>query len=279
MFHAWRGPFTRMVLGVLLVLSADWASAQKSTPKIRNGTISSQWSSVGAVIVNVGGGSYEECTGTVIAPRWILTAGHCLYNNGGASVTFLIGKDYLSPVTTYTVDQTIYDPSYNGTTTGGHDLGLVHVTADIPLLAFKLNSHALTSSVIGSYALTLGYGVTQSNVANTSKYTTMLMINSYDGNYAYSNYSSTLSGTCDGDSGGPLYVYDTDGFPLILGTTSYGNSTSCSANTLSAFQRIDTDLSFITSNVGSATCRDGQSCDGIFRTGMETPVQSARTTP
>jgi len=271
MFDAWRSPFIRLAPAVLLVMSAHLARAQSITPKIANGTLTSQWPGVGVVFTNTGGGSYSECTGTVIAPRWILTAAHCL-DAPAADVSFLIGNDYTSPVATYTADQVIVDPSYN-VATAAHDLGLIHVTADIPLLAFKLNSQPLTSSIVGSYALTMGYGLTKNNPNNSLKYSTMLLINSYDSNDEYSSYNSTSSGTCEGDSGGPLYVYDTDGFPLILGATSYGTSATCGAsNSQNAFQRIDVGLSFITGSVGSGICLDGQSCDGIFRDGVEVPV-------
>ena len=257
-------------LGLLLALSSVSTRAESLTPDIRSGSVSSQWPGVGTVYIDLGGGAFETCTGTVIAPRWVLTAAHCA---GGSHYSFLVGNDYTSPVATYDADQTFFDPSFDGShLQNGHDLGLIHVVTDIPLLGFKLNSQPLASGVNGSHALAMGYGVTATNNNNTAKYIATLTIASYDSRLVYSNSISPAPSTCEGDSGGPLFVYDADGFPLILATTSYGDSATCSQTTVSAFDRVDADLAFITSHVGSGICLNGQSCDGILRDGFEPPL-------
>ena len=254
------------------LLAADAVQARDVTPDIVSGQTTAQWPGVGVVLISLSGGGAYECTGTAITPRWVLTAAHCVDPasvGSGAAFSFLIGQSDAAPDATFASDQQTYHPSYNpANESNGHDIGLIHVTTDMPVFAFKLNSTFLTSGIDGSTALTIGYGTTSGAASDSGiKRIAAIVIASHDTRFLYSNY--TPSGTCSGDSGGPLYVYDADGFPLIIGATSFGDA---SCNSFSAYQRVDVDLSFVTAAVTSGLCLDGQSCDGVFRNGLEPPL-------
>ena len=260
--HAWQGSF---MTGVFFVSAALVAHARDPTPDIINGHVTSQWPGAGAVDVSTG----YMCSGIAISTRWVLTAAHCVdpAGVGSASFTFLMGTNINSPDATFTVDQSSYHPLFNSNDLGaGHDVALLHVTSDMPVLAFKLNSTALTPALNGSGALIIGYGVDSSGMNSGIKRTAAVVVSTFDAHIILADYASTSTGTCEGDSGSPLYVYDTDGFPLMLGVASFGDA---ACDQFSGFGRIDTDMVFVNSVVATGLCMDGQSCDGVLRNGFE----------
>ena len=266
-----------LVSATALLTTAAAASTPAATlsPEIVGGQASSQWPGVGAVLISLGGGSVAQCTGFAIAPQWVMSAAHCLLGASPGAVFFLTGADVTDPlspdVTTYDVDQVIVDPNFNiNDVTAGHDAGLIHIKdVDLPFLPLKLNTQSLVAaSVVGTHMLTMGYGTTSgAGSGDGIKRLAQVTISNLEG--AFIEIDNTTTGTCSGDSGGPAYVYDTDGFPLVLGLASFGDQ---NCQSFGGFQRIDREMLLVTAAVTTGLCTNGQSCEGIFRDGVDPPL-------
>jgi trypsin len=206
-----------------------------------------------------------SCTGTVIAPRVVLTAGHCVEDLqlGGfteaGEYTVVTGR--ATPRQTdggnvLTVSETHVFPGFDPGTTHG-DAALLVLAAPTPAPPIPLATAADSALYAGGAEVRLaGWGLTRPNAAappESLQTTTNVVLSpsacksrtqSYYPPYSTTEQMCTFdppdrrNGGCFGDSGGPVIAQRADGSPVELGIVSTGGP-RCSTRLPNIFTRAD----------------------------------------
>lgn len=252
-----------MALSLPAIAPASSGGAQASIINGRTAAIA-EFPSL-AFIVRSEGNSALSCTGTVISPRLVLTAAHCIedLDRGGIAppsrftvVTGLANPYRSTPAERLAVSATHVFPGYNPGT-GAGDAGLLVLAAptpappialataaDAPLYAegltvavagWGLNSFKPRSSLQTLQATT---GVVQSPATCKAKTRRYEPAYSPAAQMCTSSPPGLRTGGCFGDSGGPAIAYRADGSAVELGVVSTGGP-GCSTNVPNIFTRTD----------------------------------------
>jgi hypothetical protein len=174
------------------------------------------------------------CTGTVIAPRVVLTAAHCLplLSLGGSEV--VIGRKVdASAARHIKIVQTLPHPEW---VAPSHDVALVEIGEDAgiaPALATDTNDAA---SLSGNLVTLVGYGRDEHGRTGTRRFGTARVL---EMNSQHFRVEPEPALSCVGDSGGPALAV-VAGVERVVGVASYGDP-SCAA--VATYARLDIELS------------------------------------
>ena len=222
----------------------------------------------GAVVVllnRFGGGL---CTGTLIAPRVVLTAKHCVQSPGANQPSptgaFVVGVgDSINLLSsTFTVSDIATTPGVyydNGSLAGalvGIDIAVVTLTRAPPIEPYAVFRGEATE-LVGESIRAVGFGETPSGGAGL-KYSTESMVRCI-GCFGDSGVIYTGAMICQGDSGGPLLNANNE----VVGVSSFG--TGACGSGVNGFNRVDRFFDLIDSAVlaTDACLNNGaEVCDG-----------------
>ena len=222
----------------VLTGSADLDDAQlaKAASEIIGGATTSGYPAVGALTYD----GEPFCTGTVIAPRKVVTAAHCVVDMLPREVKFVLGANAYSPDTVLSVSALRAHPYYDDWSLD-NDIGLVTLAADAPVAPVGLLGD-MDGSFIGERFIFVGFGVSngyRQTGAGVKRAVTIPIAE-----VAPTQFTTTAAGvnTCSGDSGGPAFYTHPSGTLLLAGTTSYGDEYCVEYGT---DMRVDPYLSFL----------------------------------
>jgi secreted trypsin-like serine protease len=224
-----------------------------------------QWPSAVAIFRK----GHLHCTGSVIGPTKVLTAGHCVDGFNLANFQVIVGRpDLRNPAgQTIPVASGRVHPDFEQT--GLHDVAVVNLalpTAAPPLALATPEQTAATTSLgaplrVAGYGATKPFGVHLSPFLKTTvelvrtdqrclrAYTRDLfapesMICALGPKRKHPGRFKIHTSACSGDSGGPL-VADTPSGLVEVGTVSYGGALCGLSAAPTVYSRVSSSLGFI----------------------------------
>jgi V8-like Glu-specific endopeptidase len=197
---------------------------------------------------NLTGGEVALCTGEVISPHVILTAGHCTTGKGpyniylGDNINEIRGATDLLPGTAHT------QPMYSMNVIDNYDIGLIVLDnpIDASITPIPFNKSTDPNTLMGQPVRFIGYGSTgstsPSDTSAGTKRTVSTTLTKVQPRLL--DFTDSRHATCEGDSGGPALM-SIDGVDTIVGVTSFGGESQTGCIGGGEDTRVDLYVDFI----------------------------------
>jgi secreted trypsin-like serine protease len=234
-------------------------------------TADGSWPSVAYIktAFTAGGKNYtSNCTSTVVAPHWVVTAAHCTYGEPepltASQMTVITGRPNLNTNTgvSHAVAEIVRHSGYRP---GGlsYDIALLRLATatSAPPMEVALQSRVSTYQHLPNVPNVAGWGWTipgddtsssdvlretfvplqsgnacSAELAHVAPFDPSIMVCAGTG-------QTGATTTCHGDSGGPLVIHNSRRQPVLWGVTNWGQP-DCNGG-ISAFARVAAFTSFL----------------------------------
>ncbi|WKZ37031.1 MAG: trypsin-like serine protease [Anaerolineales bacterium] len=229
-----------ILLSVVLVFSAFGIASA-----ITNGELDGDGHPhVGLLVFDVGGFPAWRCSGTLLSPTILLTAGHCTFGADDGRVWF--ESDVQNDVVGYPFDTATSvafcgihtHPDYDDAAFFLHDVGVVELCEPVYVDTYGTLPSANQLDALKprkqNWFTAVGYGLQRINPVFVeaervrmvaTPHLVQINVPGFTGDFSLllSNNHST-GGTCFGDSGGPNFLGDSN---VVAGVTSFGINGNC----------------------------------------------------
>lgn len=216
-----------LVLALVVACTVDGERAASEASAIVGGTPSGD-AAVVALVTKLGDATGAICSGTVIAKRTVLTAGHCTRGIPPSSQSVHFGATSAAPDAVVAVVESHTYPAFldlRADPHTGEDLAVVVLAEDAPVAPIPFSRDA-RSIAVGARARVVGFG--ESDLQRPESYGTRLTA-SVEVTFSCDRvlgFGDDLRGACSGDSGGALFVDDGTG-ERFAGVVSFFDRGRC----------------------------------------------------
>jgi trypsin len=264
------------LLGALIISAT--ATAAAPNPKATGSVIGGHNASISeypslAFIEGVQATAGYACSGTVVAPRVVLTAGHCVEDIESSSIvepsliavaTGVSNLTKINKTEVSQVEQVLAYPGFDPTELHG-DAGLLILTEPVEAPPIALATGADSELYEPGNQLTVaGWGIDNRNTGHAPNQLQSANVPIEEASrckegtkryYPFFDPERQVCAldaptfhitTCHGDSGGPAIAMRTDGTPVEVGVTSLGDG-SCNPSSPAVFTRVDQISSWVQS--------------------------------
>ena len=229
------------VIGLALVACEATPPLQSVRQPIVGGALASGDPAI-VELLSFKGNLGARCTATLITPRLLLAAAHCIVETPGFERHIFVGNDDRNPAPKdmLTIKAVVPHPQYTRPRMG-NDFCIIVLESPLAVPPIKLNRSPLESAqgktirYVGYGLVTVGNpqsgGIKRQNRAPLAQVSRLLL-----------TIGPNANQVCEGDSGGPMLLDDGQG-ESIIGVGSFVDAPACRNN--SYYQRIDTQIAWI----------------------------------
>lgn len=177
------------------------------------------------------------CTGTLVAPRVVLTAAHCVENTEAPQLLSVVfaAEAGLAPASQRV--RAVAGRLHPDWRSGENDIGALILAEDAPVAPVPLAGAALPGDAVGRMVRVVGFGADDAGHTGSRRSGTARVTGVERETFSI---AAAPGMSCGGDSGGPVFL-EADGAERLVGVTSFGDL----ACTSGVNTRVDVHAAFV----------------------------------